>query len=158
MKTVSDVSSGGVITRLQSEGLEVVLVGRARPARWSIPKGTPLPNETLEQTAIREVREETGLWVRILERLGHITYWFSTRGVRHHKTVHFYLLEAISGRLEDHDWENDFVAWLPEDVALRRMSFPSEIAIVQRAVERTRARLGLGTRTGGSLSAVADSF
>ena len=140
MRTVRDVSAGGVITRVAGDTLEVVLVGRARPERWSIPKGTPIPSETLEQTAIREVREETGLAVQILERLGDITYWFSVRGVRHHKTVHFYLLEAIGGSMDEHDWENDYVAWLSENEALRRMSFPSEISIVERAIERTRSR------------------
>jgi ADP-ribose pyrophosphatase YjhB (NUDIX family) len=143
------VSSGGVITRFDGESLEVVLVGRARPERWSIPKGTPIPGETLEDTAMREVREETGLRVEILERLGDITYWFSARGVRHHKTVHFYLLEAVGGNLEDHDWENDYVAWVAEDDARRRMSFASEIAIVERAIERSRARLGMDGHTAG---------
>ncbi len=140
MRTVNDVSSGGVITRVLDGAVDLVLVGRARPERWSIPKGTPIPGETLEQTALREVREETGLHVRILEPLGEITYWFSARGVRHHKTVHFFLLEAVGGNIEDHDWENDFVAWLPEDEALRRMTFASEVAIVKRAIDRTRAR------------------
>ena len=144
MRTVRDVSAGGVITRVQDEGLQVVLVGRARPERWSIPKGTPVYGETLEETALREVREETGLTVRILERLGDITYWFSVRGVRHHKTVHFYLLEATGGRLEDHDWENDFADWVPEAEALQWMSFASETAIVERALERSRARLQVG--------------
>jgi 8-oxo-dGTP pyrophosphatase MutT (NUDIX family) len=143
VKTVRDVSSGGVITRVADETVELVLVGRARPERWSIPKGTPIAGETLEETAMREVREETGLSVRILEPIGDITYWFSARGVRHHKTVYFYLLECLGGRIEDHDWENDFVAWLPEGEALRRMSFASEVAIVERAIQRTRARLDL---------------
>ena len=142
MRTVRDVSAGGVITRWESEGLEVVLVGRARPPRWNIPKGTPLPGETIEQTALREVREETGLFVRILERLGDITYYFASRGVRHHKTVHFYLLEAIGGSVDEHDWEHDFVAWMSETEARRCMSLPSEMAIVERALERSRARFG----------------
>jgi 8-oxo-dGTP pyrophosphatase MutT (NUDIX family) len=140
LRTVRDVSSGGVITRFQDDQLELVLVGRARPERWSIPKGTPLEGETLEQTAKREVREETGLSVRILEPLGEITYWFSARGVRHHKTVHFYLLEATGGRIEDHDWENDFVEWVTEVDAHNRMSFASEMEIVARAIARTRER------------------
>jgi 8-oxo-dGTP pyrophosphatase MutT (NUDIX family) len=145
LRTVRDVSSGGVITRVEGSSLELVLVGRARPERWSIPKGTPIPGETLEETAIREVREETGLNVRILEPIGDITYWFSTRGVRHHKTVYFYLLEALGGNVEDHDWENDFVEWLSENEALRRMSFASEVNIVERAIRRTRARLEMET-------------
>ena len=129
-----------MITRYRDGELELVLVGRARPERWSIPKGTPLEGETLEQTAMREVREETGLSVRILEPLGDITYWFSARGVRHHKTVHFYLLEATGGRIEDHDWENDFVEWVTAPEARRRMSFASEVEIVERAITRTRER------------------
>jgi 8-oxo-dGTP pyrophosphatase MutT (NUDIX family) len=146
VRTVNDVSSGGVITRVQDGALDLVLVGRARPERWSIPKGTPIPGETLEQTALREVREETGLTVKILEPLGEITYWFSARGVRHHKTVHFFLLEETGGNLEDHDWENDFVAWLPEEEALGRMTFASEVAIVKRAIDRTRARCAASAR------------
>jgi len=137
---VRDVSSGGVITRIEGSTIEVVLVGRARPERWSIPKGTPITGETLEETAMREVREETGLSVRILERLGDITYWFSARGVRHHKTVHFYLLEEVGGKMEDHDWENDFVEWVSADDALQRMSFASEISIVEKAIQQAVAR------------------
>jgi 8-oxo-dGTP pyrophosphatase MutT (NUDIX family) len=132
-----------VITRVEDDTLKLVLVGRARPERWSIPKGTPVTGETLEETAMREVREETGLSVRILEPLGDITYWFSARGVRHHKTVYFYLLEMMGGNIADHDWENDFVEWLAEGEALRRMSFASEVTIVERAIQRTRARLGM---------------
>jgi 8-oxo-dGTP pyrophosphatase MutT (NUDIX family) len=134
------VSAGGVITRPEGGAFQVVLVGRARPLRWSIPKGTPLPGETLEQTAMREVREETGLSVRILERLGDISYSFSVRGVRHLKTVHFYLLNAVSGSIDEHDWENDYVAWVPEHDVPRLMSFESEFAIVQQAIVRTRER------------------
>lgn len=145
MRTVRDVSAGGVITRVEGDALALVLVGRARPERWSIPKGTPVAGETLEDTAMREVREETGLSVKILEPLGDITYWFSARGVRHHKTVYFYLLEAMGGCVDDHDWENDFVAWLPEVEALQRMSFASEVGIVERAIHRTWARLGTST-------------
>lgn len=133
-----------MITRVTSDDLQVVLVGRAYPRRWSIPKGTPIRGETLEETAIREVREETGLTVRILEPLGDITYWFSTRGVRHHKTVYFYLLEATGGSIQDHDWENDYVAWILASDALHRMTFASEMTIVERSIERTRARVGGG--------------
>jgi ADP-ribose pyrophosphatase YjhB (NUDIX family) len=152
---VRDVSAGGVIARVNSGTVDVVLVGRARPERWSIPKGTPIAGETLEDTAVREVREETGLIVRILERLGDITYWFSARGVRHHKTVHFYLLEALGGRMDDHDWENDFVEWVTGEEAIRRMSFASEVSIVEKAIERTLARtprdqLGVSTLLPGA--------
>lgn len=142
MRVVRDVSAGGVIARLAEHDIEVVLVGREQPERWALPKGTPERGETLEDAALREVREETGLHVRILERLGDITYWFAVRGVRHHKTVYFYLLEATGGDIGDHDWEHDYVAWMPAEQALRRTSFANETMILERAIERVRLRSG----------------
>ena len=66
------VSSGGVVYRQQNGSLETVLCGRSEPVRWSLAKGTPDPGETLEETALREVREETGLEVQLDSSLGSI--------------------------------------------------------------------------------------
>ena len=150
MKTpvVQDVSAGGVIARAGEDGLEIVLVGRERPRRWNLPKGTPLEGETLEITARREVQEETGLEVRILEPLGAITYWFAIGSARHHKVVHFYLLEATGGDTANHDWEHDFVAWMPAGEAVRHMSFRNEATIAERAIERMRIRLPIDAGAG----------
>ena len=72
------VSSGGVVFRHSEGRLETVLCGRSEPVRWSLAKGTPDPGETLEETALREVREETGLEVEMEEPLGSIEYWSPT--------------------------------------------------------------------------------
>ncbi len=133
-RTTNDVSAGGVVVGWAAEALEIVLVGRGE--RWNLPKGTPELAESLPQTAIREVTEETGLRVRILEPLDSIHYSFVVHGVRHLKTVHFYLMESIGGDIAHHDWEYDYVAWLPTDEALRRISFPNEGAIIQQASQR----------------------
>ena len=77
--------------------VEVALVGRIRPRRWALPKGTPEVGETLEGTAVREVGEETGLLVQIEQPLDEIHYWFVWGGVRHSKTVHFYLMQMVGG-------------------------------------------------------------
>src|SRR5437588_12914594 len=98
-QVVRDVSAGGVVYRRNGEDgpIEVVLVGRLRPKRWALPKGTPEVGETLEGTAVREVGEETGLLVRIEQPLDEIHYWFVSGGVRHSKTVHFYLMQLVGG-------------------------------------------------------------
>jgi 8-oxo-dGTP pyrophosphatase MutT (NUDIX family) len=139
MKTVRDVSAGGVVFRRGPEGLEVALVGRLDPEVWALPKGMPARGESLEQAAQREATEETGLHVRLICPLLDIDYWFVWRGVRHHKTVHFYLMEEIGGDTALHDAEYDVVEWFPLAEAERRLSFANERNVLARA-EATRAR------------------
>ena len=55
------VSAGGVVYRLGDQSIEIVLCGRIKPSRWSLPKGTPVEGEPIIQTAVREAQEETGL-------------------------------------------------------------------------------------------------
>ena len=81
------------------------------PPTWTLPKGTPSPGETTEQTALREVTEETGLRVRIIEPVDSIAYTFVQRGSRVDKTVFYFLMEPIGGDLADHDREFDDVRW-----------------------------------------------
>ena len=64
---------------------------------WSLPKGHIEQGETAEQTAIREVAEETGIQGKVLAALGSIDYWFVTEGRRVHKTVHHYLMRFSAG-------------------------------------------------------------
>jgi 8-oxo-dGTP pyrophosphatase MutT (NUDIX family) len=134
VRTVHDVSAGGVVVRRGPEGCEVALVGRGVPLRWGLPKGGIERGETIAVAAVREAREETGLQVRLIAPVGEIVYWFASRGVRHHKTVHFFLMEAVGGDLADHDWENDEAAWFPADAAPAAMAFPNEAEIVRRAL------------------------
>jgi 8-oxo-dGTP pyrophosphatase MutT (NUDIX family) len=132
---VRDVSAGGVVYRRVDQGgpVEVALVGRLRPKRWALPKGTPEVGETLEGTAVREVGEETGLLVRIEQPLDQIQYWFVWGGVRHFKTVHFYLMQMVGGDTANHDGEYDVVEWFPIGEALRRLSYPNEARVVDKA-------------------------
>jgi 8-oxo-dGTP pyrophosphatase MutT (NUDIX family) len=135
LKTVRDVSAGGVAYRWGADGWEVALVGRLDPERWALPKGTPARGESMEQVAVREVTEETGLQVRLIRPLLDIDYWFVLRGLRHFKTVHFYLMEAIGGDVSLHDAEYDVVEWFPIEEADRRLSYPNERQVLARAIE-----------------------
>lgn len=130
-------SAGGVVLRQGSFGREFVL-GRRRRDRdsvtWSLPKGTPDGDETMEQTALREVEEETGLLVRILAPVGPIEYWFVLNGTRIHKTVHYYLMEPVGGDLSLHDREFDEVRWVSVEDAQGLMSFSTERDVVARAL------------------------
>ena len=136
------VSSGGVVFRHNEGRLETVLCGRSEPVRWSLAKGTPDPGETLEETALREVREETGLEVELEGPLGSIEYWFADReqAIRYHKTVHFYLMSPVGGHIDQHDPEFDVVQWFDVDEALSSMAYGNEAGVLRRAVDLIKSR------------------
>jgi 8-oxo-dGTP pyrophosphatase MutT (NUDIX family) len=130
-------SCGGIVFRQADDGVELILGRRSREGdrvTWSLPKGTPAGAETAEQTALREVAEETGLEVQILAPVGPIQYFFTQGGRRIHKTVHYFLMAATGGDMAAHDHEFDEVRWLPIAEARALMSFPTERAIVERAL------------------------
>ncbi len=131
------VSAGGVVYRRGAHGPEIVLCGRSPEGLWALPKGTPAPGERLEETALREVEEETGLRVVIERPLGAIRYRFARpdTGATVRKTVRHYLMRAVGGDLSAHDHEFDRVGWFPVEEALRLMTYPNEARIVRRAAE-----------------------
>ncbi len=134
LKTARTVSAGGVVYRRPAEGgLQFILVGQTERDIWGLPKGGPHKGETIEETALREVREETGLITRLERPLGSIDYWFFNRGTRFHKTVHYYLMEAVGGDIAYHDREHDRVEWFGEAEAIERSTYANERELIRRA-------------------------
>jgi len=141
LRTVHETSAGGLVV----DGLDgpqgsqvAALIGRVdRRGRtlWSLPKGHIELGETAEQTAIREVAEETGIQGDVLASLGSIDYWFVTEGRRVHKTVHHYLLRFLGGELSDHDLEVSEVAWVPLDELPSRLAYADERRLAEVAGE-----------------------
>ena len=114
------------------------LIGRVdRRGRmlWSLPKGHIELGETAEQTAIREVAEETGIRGSVLAALGSIDYWFVTDGRRVHKTVHHYLMRFSGGELSDEDVEVAEVAWVPIRELPSRLAYADERRLAEVADE-----------------------
>jgi 8-oxo-dGTP pyrophosphatase MutT (NUDIX family) len=154
LRAGSATSAGGIVVRFD-DGIPSLVIGARRRDRdvytWTLPKGTPNPGETREQTALREVGEETGLEVRITDVLDSIEYWFIQRGTRIHKTVHYFLMEPIGGDLADHDREFDDVRWVRFDEAPEYLTFETERALVGRAaeiVDPPSSRAALATSAG----------
>lgn len=132
------ISAGGLVIRAVGGKPEIV-VGRRKRERdgyvWSLPKGTPEEGETREETALREVREESGLEVRILSYFDSISYSFVRTGERIEKTVYYYIMEAIGGSFEQYDKEFDELRWVRMDEAVRLLDFQTESGLVQRAYD-----------------------
>jgi 8-oxo-dGTP pyrophosphatase MutT (NUDIX family) len=113
--------------------VEVALVGRSHSGMWALPKGTPRTGETIEQVAVREVQEETGLQVQLITYIGVVSYTFIRNQVRYFKQVRHFLFEAIGGDIALHDAEYDRVAWYPLPEAFRLMTYPNEANILSHA-------------------------
>jgi 8-oxo-dGTP pyrophosphatase MutT (NUDIX family) len=109
---------------------------------WALPKGTPEPGENMEQTAMREVREETGVEAEIEQQIGDIKYWFARpqEGVRYYKTVRHYLMRPVGGDPSLHDHEFDEVRWLPVQEALKLLTYQNEARILRQALDLLRER------------------
>ncbi|MCP9274923.1 NUDIX hydrolase [Mycolicibacterium arenosum] len=141
LRTVHETSAGGlVIDGLDGpkDGQVAALIGRIdRRGRtlWSLPKGHIEIGETAEQTAIREVAEETGVRGDVLAALGSIDYWFVTEGRRVHKTVHHYLMRFLGGELCDDDVEVSEVAWVPLADLPSRLAYADERKLAEVAGE-----------------------
>ena len=136
LRHASAISAGGIVV-LTIAGVPHLVAGRRYRERdggsWTLPKGTPNPLETLEETALREVAEETGLEVRIVAPIDRIEYEFVQGGAKIHKTVHYWLMEPIGGDLGRHDHEFDEVRWVSLADAPGLLTFETERALVERA-------------------------
>jgi len=136
-----EVSAGGVVYRRDGEEIEIVLASR-RTRRgdlaWGLAKGGIEPGETKEETAIREVREETGLTAEIEDSLGDTKYFYVWEDARIRKTVHFFLMRHTGGDTSDRDDEMEEVRWFPLERALKRAAYRGERDVLKRAADRLR--------------------
>jgi ADP-ribose pyrophosphatase YjhB (NUDIX family) len=133
-------SHGGVVVRIQADGPVVALIRPASPDDkqvWALPKGTPEPGESGEQTALREVHEETGLDAEIVQPLKPITYWFvwAPEQVRYRKTVHYFLMRHVGGEPTPDAAEVAEVRWVPLADAVKKATYPSERKTLKEAAE-----------------------
>lgn len=145
VRTVKEVSAGGVIYRRNGDNYDVALIHVRN--RWGLPKGHVEEGERDEQAALREVREETGLEGKLIRKLGDIRYSYRDKTkegepVRIYKRVHFFLLRYLRGDVRDHDHEADDARWFPIEQAIKQLKFATERKMVHRALSMLRARQG----------------
>lgn len=135
-----ETSAGGVVFRRRGEAVEVAL-GEQRDRLTGaptvrLPKGKPAPGETLEETALREVREETGLAAAIVAPLPTVEYEYGQGKDAVDKTVHFFLMElADDEAVGEPDGELARVFWASPREAEAALSFDTERFVMARAAE-----------------------
>ena len=140
-----EFSAGGVVVR-RLRGLWVVAAirpGGKPEGTWALPKGLIGRGEGAEETALREVAEETGVRGRSLGKLGDVRYVYTWAGERIFKVVSFYLVRYAGGRLGElppalaHEVAE--ARWLPLEEAPRLLSYKGERDMAERALERLSA-------------------
>ena len=122
-------AAGGIVHRDGPDGTEVLVVHRPKYQDWSLPKGKVDPGETLEQTALREVEEETGVRAKLGRHVGSNEY--RDRHGRS-KRVDWYLMEPIDGDFTQND-EVDEIRWIPVNQAHQLLTHEDDYSLIEQA-------------------------
>jgi ADP-ribose pyrophosphatase YjhB (NUDIX family) len=137
-----EFSAGGVVVRrLRSRWMLAAIRPGGKPEGvWALPKGLVAPGEDPEETALREVAEETGVEATSLGKLGDVRYVYTRHGERVFKIVSFYLLRYRRGRLGDLPpalaFEVAEAKWLPLEEAPQLLAYKGEREMAERALAR----------------------
>jgi 8-oxo-dGTP pyrophosphatase MutT (NUDIX family) len=141
-----EFSAGGVLVRRLRGGwvMAAIRPGGKPPGVWALPKGLIDEGERPEETALREVAEETGVEARLIGKLGDVRYVYTWEGERVFKVVSFYLLRYSRGRLGDLPSELAHevaeARWLPLDEAPRLLAYKGEREMADRALASVHDR------------------
>jgi len=133
-----EYSAGGVVFRKnnESKGIEILIAQHSLHHGWIFPKGhiaDTIKNESKEEAALREVKEETGIDGKIIQPLRPIEYAFEKGEERIHKTVYYFLMEYLSGDSSIRDHEMEQVEWLPSEEVANRLTYESDTSVWEEA-------------------------
>src|SRR6184192_4868955 len=134
------ISSGGVVYRVEDGIPLFLLLTSNKRGIWCLPKGLIEENEDEVTTAMREVREETGVSrVKLRGKVGQIKYQFGFRAKTFDKTVHFFLFETDQADAKV-GTEHDAMEWMPFEKALQSLSYPNEKEMLSKAWAMIQAK------------------
>jgi len=134
-----EISAGGAVFKKKNKELLWLLVqpkrsDSSKPINWRLAKGIIEEGESTEATAKREVEEEAGIKVKVLDKIGKTTYFYTFKGQRIFKIIIFYLMQyqvktgdGVDGR------EIEKSKWLPYKEAYQKLTFDSEKKILKKA-------------------------
>lgn len=132
-----EFSAGGVVFKKDPSassgqaGILVLVCQHALHHGWVFPKGLigdkdHLKGEKKEDTAVREVKEETGIDAEIIEKLKPVTYWYVFNGEKIKKTVYYFVMKHVGGDFAERDHEMENVEWIPLEQADEKLTYKSD--------------------------------
>lgn len=134
-----EFSAGGVVYKKEQK-LQILIAKHSNHHGWVFPKGLigdrdDNKHEGKEETALREVKEETGAEGEIEKTLTPITYWYVWEGEKRKKTVYYFLMKYIGGDISVHDHEMDEVEWIDPELVEKKLTYPSDKKVWREARE-----------------------
>lgn len=131
-----EFSAGGIVFKKQGKDTFILVAQHSQHHGWVFPKGLigdHIKNEDKEETAIREVEEETGIKAKILKPLTPVTFWYEFEGEKIKKTVYYFLMEYVLGDTTKHDFEMENVVWLDQKEVEERLTYKSDKKVWKQA-------------------------
>jgi len=139
-----EFSAGGIVFNSKEQ---VLLTKHSQNKHWSFPKGLIDPGQTVEEAALREVREEGGVNAEVLGRVGYSKYVYTLSGTKSSssaytfnnekifKVVTYFLMKYLSGDPKDHDFEVEEAGWYEPEEALKQLTFSQDRVLFKKALE-----------------------
>jgi len=126
MKIVNQTSAGGIVYK---DNLWLICQ-HSQHKGWVFPKGLigdQINNESMEQAALRETEEETGIKAKIVNKKPIKTFYqFQFEGNLIKKTVYYFLMEYVSGDTKNHDWEMSEAKFITAEEVKKTLTYKSD--------------------------------
>jgi|SRR3989338_557072 len=135
---ISEHSAGGAVFRRRDKGrsIEWLICKHSGYHKWVLPKGIIEQGEKPEETALREVSEETGVKAKIVKKImPDVAYKYTKNGILVDKKVEFFLMKYAAGNIKNRCWEIEEVKWVQSKEAIRLLEFPTEKKVFERAAK-----------------------
>ena len=127
-----EFSAGGIV--FNDKG-QVLLTQHSQNKNWSFPKGWIEKGQTIEEAALREVKEEGGVVAEIISKIGYNKYVYTLDGEKIFKIVTYFLMKYLSGDPKDHDWEVSEAGWFVPEDALKQLTFSQDKQLLKKGLE-----------------------
>ena len=126
-------SAGGIVTKEKNNHTYILITQHSGHHGWVFPKGLIDKGEEVATTALREVKEEGGVECKIIKKLPSVEYFYQFKGNKIKKKVTYFLMEYVSGNIDEHDWEMEDAQWVTIEKAEEKLSFKSDKEVFQKA-------------------------